>query len=100
MCPVSRMGARSWQAVPGSRQATVIATWDAVERAAAQQEQEDLRKALKQLEALYVVASFGVISHGIDSKLDQNHKDQVLRAIPHVGDAVYNSYENQRHQKC
>ena len=38
-------------------------------------------------------------SQGIDSKLD-HQDDQLLRSVSHIGDAAYNSYENQRHRPC
>ena len=73
----------------------------AVDRAAAQKQQDDLQKGLKQLEDLHIIqTNLRAISQGIDSKLDQNRDDQLLRTISHVGDAAFNSYENQRHRPC
>ncbi|KIX08794.1 uncharacterized protein Z518_03451 [Rhinocladiella mackenziei CBS 650.93] len=40
------------------------------------------------------------ISQGLDSKLDRNRDEQLLMTISHVGEAAFNSYENQRHRQC
>ncbi|KIW99831.1 uncharacterized protein Z518_10759 [Rhinocladiella mackenziei CBS 650.93] len=73
----------------------------AIDRAEAKQQQEDLRRSLKRLEAIHTIQiHLSTISQSIDNKLDQNRDDQILRTISHVGDAAYNSYENQRHRLC
>lgn len=40
------------------------------------------------------------ITQGLENKFDQNRDEQLLRTISHVGDAAFNSYENQRHRRC
>ena len=40
------------------------------------------------------------ISKGIDLKINQGRDDQLLKSISHIGDASYDSYENQRHRPC
>ena len=40
------------------------------------------------------------ISEGIGHKIDQGRDDQLLKSISHIGDAAYDSDENQRHRPC
>ncbi|KAL8817830.1 MAG: hypothetical protein Q9191_008069 [Dirinaria sp. TL-2023a] len=40
------------------------------------------------------------ISKTIDRKIDQGRDDELLKSISRIGDAAYNSYENQRHRSC
>ena len=44
--------------------------------------------------------SSSAISQGIDLKIDQGRDGQLLKSISHIGDAAYDSYENQRHRPC
>ena len=44
--------------------------------------------------------SCSTISQGIDRKVDKSQDDQLLSTISYIGDAAYESYENQRHRQC
>ena len=40
------------------------------------------------------------LAQGLNSKFDKNWGEQLLKTISHIGDAAFNSYENQRHRRC